>query len=65
MTATVLSEDVEAMAAWLEDDDGTPVLCMDTNHGQTIAIELSPGAFSGIIDGIQNGPMNKRGETEP
>lgn len=60
MTDTILMSDERATAAWLEDEDGEPVLCMDTDRGQTVAIELSPTAFSGIVDGIKNGPMNKR-----
>lgn len=61
LTATILRKDEQADAAWLEDEDGEPVLCMDTDHGQTVSIKLSPKAFAGIVDGIEKGPMNKRG----
>jgi hypothetical protein len=46
-----------AVAAWVEVEDGTPVLCLDTDRGTTETFELSPSAAGGITEAIIEGPQ--------
>lgn len=46
-----------AVAAWVEAVDDVPILCMDTESGETVAYRLSPTAAGGLKDAIVNGPQ--------
>ena len=46
-----------AESAWVEvREDGVPLLCYDTDRGETEAVELSPSAAANLREEFRNGP---------
>jgi len=55
-----ITDDTTAEAAWLEVEDGTTYLCIDTDRGQTVSFELTSNAINGLGSDLRNGPRKVR-----